>query len=87
MYLKIIVCGPLSNNVILLGCDKTRVAAVIDPAKGALFEIGKMVKDRQFKIEKILLTHSHWDHIAECFAFREKEFPACPAPCVRRGRG
>lgn len=58
-------CGPLSTNAILIGCAHTRAAAVIDPAFESTADLLKEAAERDLRIEKILLTHSHWDHIAD----------------------
>jgi hydroxyacylglutathione hydrolase len=60
--------GPYETNAILLGCANTRKAAVIDPSLGSTKPILEKVKQGELVIEKILLTHSHWDHIADAKA-------------------
>jgi len=57
--------GPLSTNAILIGCTETRKGAVIDPSLGATDVVLQQAAASQLKIEAILLTHSHWDHIAD----------------------
>jgi hydroxyacylglutathione hydrolase len=57
--------GPLETNAILLACDKTKKGAIIDPSLGSANSILKKAKDLGITIEKILLTHSHWDHFAD----------------------
>lgn len=57
--------GPLDTNAILFGCSETRQAVVIDPAHESTAEILAEVKENQLTIQAILLTHSHWDHIAD----------------------
>ena len=54
--------GPMQNFVYLLGCEKTREAAVVDPAWDVP-AILKAAKDNDLKIRTILLTHTHFDHI------------------------
>ena len=60
-----IVCkfhsGPLKPNAILIGEEGS--GAVIDPALGSTDKILQQAAKHNLKIEKILLTHSHWDHV------------------------
>ncbi len=72
MILKTIKTGPLLNNVILIGCDKTKEAAVIDPAFDSFDRIMEIAKKLKLNIKHILLTHSHWDHIANVWIFKNK---------------
>ena len=60
--------GPLETNAILIGCLQTKKAAVIDPSFGSSGAILQKCKDLELTIEKILITHSHWDHIADVHA-------------------
>lgn len=64
--------GPLSTNCYLIACKATLQAAVIDPGFGA----GKLVlakaSEQGISIEKILLTHSHWDHFIDASMLRER---------------
>ena len=62
MILEILTVGPLETNCYILGDEKTKQAAVIDP--GGDFEI---IEDHlmklKLKIQYIILTHGHVDHI------------------------
>ena len=60
--------GPLETNAIVIGCSNTKTAAVIDPAFGSTGAILQKCSDLGLTIEKILITHSHWDHIADVHA-------------------
>jgi glyoxylase-like metal-dependent hydrolase (beta-lactamase superfamily II) len=72
MIIKKFPLGPLETNAILIACNETKRAAVIDPALGSMEEILSEVKQHGLVLEKILLTHSHWDHIADVYAFKSK---------------
>jgi len=54
--------GPMQNFIYLIGCEKTREAAVVDPAWDVP-AILKLAAQHQFQITTILLTHTHFDHI------------------------
>lgn len=72
MFLFVFPSGPLSTNAVLLGCTQTKSAAVIDPALGSTDMLIKTAEKHQFRIEKILLTHSHFDHIAEVYELKKR---------------
>lgn len=63
--------GPLKTNAILIGCPKTKKGAVIDPSLGSTAPILEKAKKHNLSIEKILLTHSHWDHFADAFEMKQ----------------
>jgi hydroxyacylglutathione hydrolase len=54
--------GPMQNFVYIIGDERTREAAVVDPAWDVP-SILKMVRDHELKVTTILLTHTHFDHI------------------------
>lgn len=64
--------GPLVTNTLLIACPVTRVGAVIDPAFGSTKMILEKARDEEIQIEKILLTHSHWDHFADAYTLKRK---------------
>jgi hydroxyacylglutathione hydrolase len=65
MFLFRLSCPPYGTNAILIACEETKRAAVIDPASGSAPVLYNKAQEKGFSIEKILLTHSHWDHIAD----------------------
>ncbi len=62
--------GPLATNAILFG--EGRSGAVVDPSMGSTEKILHQAAQSNLQIEKILLTHSHWDHIADAKVLKEK---------------
>lgn len=65
MIIQIFPCPPYATNAYVVGCPKTRFAAVIDPAPQATPLVVQWLSDHSFTLDKIILTHSHWDHIAD----------------------
>lgn len=61
MQIILIPVTELQQNSSLLICKDTRKAVIIDPG-GDLYAIDREVKKQNIKIEKILLTHGHFDH-------------------------
>jgi hydroxyacylglutathione hydrolase len=64
--------GPLETNAFLLGCPKTKRAALIDAPMGCTAAIAHKAAHVGLTIEALLLTHSHWDHTADAYAFKKK---------------
>jgi hydroxyacylglutathione hydrolase len=67
---KVFPSGPIPTNAILFACLVTQKAAVIDPSMGSTASILEEAQKRQWSIESIFLTHSHWDHIADVHALK-----------------
>lgn len=63
------VTGPLQENAYLLH-DAAQNAYLIDPGADAP-EILKAIQDRNLKLQGILLTHAHFDHIGAVQPIRE----------------
>jgi glyoxylase-like metal-dependent hydrolase (beta-lactamase superfamily II) len=76
MIVEVFVCGPIENNTIVVVCDKTKKALVIDPGFGSHNKIKNFINKNKYSLEKILLTHAHWDHIADVEIL--KEIFSCP---------
>lgn len=60
----------------MVACPATRKAAVIDPAPESSDRILSFLESHHLQCIAILLTHSHWDHIADVSAIKE----ACNVP-------
>ena len=53
---------PLEQNCSLLRCEATGRAAIVDPG-GEIERIVAMVQQQKVEVERILLTHGHFDHV------------------------
>jgi len=62
MIIKTVVVGPLQVNCYLVGCEKTREAAVIDPGDD-IERILAELKAADLKPVYIINTHEHFDHV------------------------
>lgn len=65
MLIKIFPSGPFETNAYVAACEDTRLAAIIDPAPGSANSITSYLNTNHLSPDKILITHSHWDHIAD----------------------
>ena len=72
MILEVFISGPLQNNVIVAGCEVTKKAVIFDPAFESLSQIDHLLEKHSLKPIMILLTHSHWDHVANCNLLQKK---------------
>lgn len=62
MILETIVVGPLQVNCYLVGCEKSREVAVIDPGDD-VERILESLKKANLKAVYIINTHEHFDHV------------------------
>lgn len=77
MILRAEVSGVFTTNTYFYIDDSTRRGFLIDPGAqaGRLLSI---IKDNDLTIEKILLTHGHFDHFGAADALRKKlSVPVC----------
>lgn len=72
MIIQTFPSGPLATNAYLLICPKTQQTAIIDPSPGSAATLSNYCAAHQLKPEKILITHSHWDHIADVAVLKKK---------------
>lgn len=72
MIIKAVLSGPFETNAYVVGCLETKEAAVVDPAPGSTQEVMAFLKKERLTPTKILLTHSHWDHIADIPVLRQE---------------
>ncbi len=59
--------GPLGTNAYLIVCKKTNKAALVDAPPDSYIKVKRECEKRGASLEKFILTHSHWDHIAEAY--------------------
>jgi len=71
MIIKYFETGPFATNVYVLGCEKTKEAAIIDPSFESLPQIKSLLESLSLKPTKIIITHSHLDHIADAAYVKE----------------
>lgn len=60
--------GPLQTNTYLLMASSSNDAVVVDPAPRSADAIEALLKERHKTLTAIWITHSHWDHTADCQA-------------------
>lgn len=75
MIFDTIPVGQIDTNCYLIGDETEGVCAVVDPG-GSPERVLEMVRRSGLKLEKILLTHGHYDHTGAVQALVD----AAPAP-------
>jgi len=64
MFIATLPSGPFETNAYVVACPLTQKAAIIDPGVDSFSKIKEVLENNHFIPTMILLTHSHWDHIA-----------------------
>lgn len=72
MNIQVFPSGPFETNAYVVSCPITKQAAIIDPAPESATSIISYLTQHQLIPTKILLTHSHWDHIADVVPLKKK---------------
>ncbi|MGM0453194.1 MAG: MBL fold metallo-hydrolase [Thermodesulfobacteriota bacterium] len=62
MILKVLALGPIMANCYILGCDRTKEAAVIDPGDEP-DRVLMALAEEKLTVKYILNTHGHFDHV------------------------
>ncbi len=72
MFIQPFASGPVATNAYVVACKSSGKAAIIDPSPGSFESIKLFLKNNTYLPEKILITHSHWDHIADVSKFKRE---------------
>lgn len=67
--------GPIGTNAFLLWKDGSVDAILIDAPHGAWNAISSFLKQKGLKLKALILTHGHWDHIADAKNFQDAGVP------------
>lgn len=62
MIIKKLVVGPLQENCYIAADEKTKRAIIIDPGDEP-DRILEVIRDNNFEISAVILTHAHFDHV------------------------
>ena len=81
--IKVLTVGMLQEHAYFFINDKTKHGFLIDPGAEAE-KILSVIREKQFVIEKILLTHGHFDHIGAVQKIRETL--GCPVIIHEEGK-
>lgn len=65
MIIQAFPSGPYQTNAYVVACQLSKKAALIDPSPGSYGAMSEFIAKEKLIPEKIILTHTHWDHIAD----------------------
>lgn len=65
-------CGPVATNCYLVGDEATKSAFLIDAPKGAFEPVMRVLAEKSWTLTDVLLTHTHWDHTADCSLLKQQ---------------
>ena len=71
MAYEIFSSGPAETNSVLVYSDKSDDSLLFDAPLGCVEHWDKRLKKLGKKLSALLLTHSHWDHIADAFLAKQ----------------
>ena len=71
MIHEILPVGPLQCNCSILGDEETHTALVVDPGD-ELEKIQEILDRHQLKVEGIIITHAHVDHVGAAAELRRR---------------
>lgn len=72
MILEVFPSGPIETNTILIACEVTKQAAIVDAPQDCTLVLQSRVGQLGLSVQMILLTHSHQDHIADARSLKNK---------------
>lgn len=91
MYIGFLPLGPVEANCYILCDEKTKHGAVIDPGDFSAELVGAIEGSGMEKLEYIMCTHGHFDHVSGVSRLKER-YPdaqvvisAADAPCLTDG--
>ena len=71
MLIEKFPAGPIDTNAYLIIDDNAKTVIVIDAPYGVTPILTEAISDRGLDVVAIVLTHAHWDHIADAQALHE----------------
>ena len=71
MKISVMQLGPIETNCYIAADEKTNLCAVIDPGDDGA-RVAAAVEKMGYTVDKIFLTHAHFDHTGGLRALREK---------------
>jgi glyoxylase-like metal-dependent hydrolase (beta-lactamase superfamily II) len=78
MHIFPVESGPVDTIGYLVASDDDNTAIIIDAPKDSEKAFLDIIKEKGFVVKTIILTHSHWDHMADAAELkRSTDAPVC----------
>jgi len=75
LFFKTLTCGALETNAYLVGLNANKGVILLDAPQGCFDIVGTVLKKTGRRLEAVLVTHSHFDHILDIGYFAEDDIP------------
>lgn len=75
MIIESLDLPPIGTNAYCLLNPQAHSCCVIDAPEGAFDWAHALAKQHDCRIEALVLTHGHWDHILDAYKFAENDYP------------
>jgi glyoxylase-like metal-dependent hydrolase (beta-lactamase superfamily II) len=72
MNIKTFELGPVSTNAFVFWKEGLDEAVLVDAPHGAWETVNYFLKQKGLKLKALVITHGHWDHIADAKKFRDE---------------
>lgn len=72
MNVKEFECGPVFTKTYVVFDERTQQGILIDAPPDSARSIVPFVRESKIQIQNIVLTHGHWDHIADALQLRRE---------------
>jgi hydroxyacylglutathione hydrolase len=66
MEIIAVEAGPIATIGYLVYDKKSARAVIIDTPLESSTHFFSLLKEKKLKLQAVLLTHSHWDHVGDC---------------------
>ncbi|MFA5511921.1 MAG: MBL fold metallo-hydrolase [Candidatus Kapaibacterium sp.] len=66
MHIIEIEAGPVATIGYLVIDEKSKHGAIVDTPLESTTYFNSLIEEKKLIIDAILLTHTHWDHVADC---------------------
>ena len=70
LTIRTVEAGPIDTNAYLVADDETGDALIIDAPKDGAAALVEAAAAGGWQVRRIVITHAHWDHIADAAALR-----------------
>ena len=74
-FVKAFTCGLLETNAYLFGLDTGEEMVLLDAPQGCFDIVRAELEKTKFRLEAVLITHAHFDHILDLGYFTENNIP------------